>query len=201
MKIRKDMVDICYMLISWPHITQISPVFWTWQLVATGSMVLHFPREAFFSCSMVDFLWGVVIRKCVLHRNFHLGIFVAISGGWGRNSQFLRIPRTLQWKGLFEPVWRRGRVLKIASFEGPMILREPKNSSFFCAKKRASPFWLVRWWGIAMPLVPWHHATPRSWFLQSSPETASLQGSWLFSHRKMSSIIDMFLHGFWKMGE
>ena len=35
----------------------------------------------------------------------------------------LRIPRTLQWKGLFEPVWRRGRVLKIASFEGPMILR------------------------------------------------------------------------------
>jgi len=31
----------------------------------------------------------------------------------------------MEW---FEPVWRRGRVRKIASFEGPMILRVSKNN-------------------------------------------------------------------------
>ena len=43
----------------------------------------------------------------------------------------------------FEPVWRRVRVLKIASFEGPMILRATKNLFFFLT---SFVCWKPGWW-------------------------------------------------------
>ena len=40
----------------------------------------------------------------------------------------------------FEPVKRRGRVLKITSFEGPMILRVENIRSFFSGVEPFVPF-------------------------------------------------------------
>jgi len=41
----------------------------------------------------------------------------------------------------FEPVKRRGRVLKITSVEGPMILRVEKIRSFFSGVLAIRSFW------------------------------------------------------------